>query len=275
MDSLPAHVAIINKDGVIIETNRAWSEFAADNDIDIIPDTIGRNYLEICDMAKGDQANMARTAAEGIRYVISGRRDEFVLNYPCEAPRSQRWFKMRVTRLAPPKPILVMISHEDISEVQEALDGLYRREVELENQARKLKESIIAMRVLLDEREQAKHEVEENILATINKEVLPYIEMVKRGSLSDEQKKSMELIESNIQEIISPFAYKLTSNNLNFTPMEIRVACLIKDGYTNKEISSSLNLSIRTIEFHRSNIRRKLGLSGRKNNLHMHLQSMS
>jgi DNA-binding CsgD family transcriptional regulator len=59
----------------------------------------------------------------------------------------------------------------------------------------------------------------------------------------------------------------------NLTPTEVRVADLIKQGKTSKEISELFNLSPRTIEFHRDNIREKMGLKNRKINLRTHLLS--
>ena len=51
------------------------------------------------------------------------------------------------------------------------------------------------------------------------------------------------------------------------TPAEIRVACLVQQQHTSKEIADALGLSIRTVEVHRANIRRKLDLKGKSENL--------
>jgi len=57
LDSLSAHVAIIDAQGTILETNRAWKRFARSNRIGMRPDTLQVNYLEICDSARGDSAD--------------------------------------------------------------------------------------------------------------------------------------------------------------------------------------------------------------------------
>jgi DNA-binding CsgD family transcriptional regulator len=85
----------------------------------------------------------------------------------------------------------------------------------------------------------------------------------------------MEAIESNIDDIISPFTRSLSSQVVPLTSGEIRIADLIRRGCTTKEISNMLHLSIRTVEFHRLNIREKIGLKNKKNiGLRSHLLAL-
>ena len=47
------------------------------------------------------------------------------------------------------------------------------------------------------------------------------------------------------------------------TPREVEILKLTEKGLTNRKISEMLHLSIRTVQTHRSNISKKLGLKGR------------
>ncbi|HOJ15012.1 MAG TPA: helix-turn-helix transcriptional regulator, partial [Deltaproteobacteria bacterium] len=83
-----------------------------------------------------------------------------------------------------------------------------------------------------------------------------------------------EILESNLNDIISPFLKKLSSHYLNLTPTEIQVADLIKDGKSTKQIAEVLGISERAVEFHRNNIRDKLGLKNSKTNLRSYLMTL-
>ena len=83
----------------------------------------------------------------------------------------------------------------------------------------------------------------------------------------------IDIIESNLDEITSPFVHGLTGSYLRLTPTEIQVANLVKQGKTTKEIAELLNLSKGTIDTHRDNIRKKIGIKNKKINLRTQLIS--
>ena len=110
-------------------------------------------------------------------------------------------------------------------------------------------------------------------MSNIKELVLPYLTRLRRGRLDPHQETMTEILQTNLENIISPFISKISSRYLNFTPMEIRVANLIKEGKTNKEIAELLLISKNTVLFHRHHIRTKLGLRNKKINLRTHLLS--
>ncbi len=161
----------------------------------------------------------------------------------------------------------------EIEERTQAENSLRENEVELKLQTQKFEEVNIALNVLLKQREKDKKELEETVLSNVKKLVRPYLDNLKKTALDSNQAALASILESNLESIISPFIDKLSSTFLNLTPMEIRVANLIKEGKTNKEIAEVLNLSKNTILFHRYNMRRKLGLKNKKINLRSYLLS--
>lgn len=159
-------------------------------------------------------------------------------------------------------------AHDELEEkVQE-------RTRELKRKNRTLEELNTALKVLLERREDDKKETQEKIMLSINQLINPYMEKLKPTGLTGTQSAFLGIIESNLNEIFSPFTEKFSSKYLRLTPAEIQVANLVKQGKTTKEIAEMLNLSVRTIESHRKNIRKKLGLTDKKTNLRTHLMSL-
>jgi DNA-binding CsgD family transcriptional regulator len=101
------------------------------------------------------------------------------------------------------------------------------------------------------------------------------LEKLKKHRLDEKYDAYLNTLESNINDIISSFSQKLSSKYINLTPTEIQVANLIKHGNNTKEIAELLFLSKATIEFHRRNIRKKLGIKNKKTNLRTHLLSIT
>ena len=162
---------------------------------------------------------------------------------------------------------------QEIEERKRVESVLRGREKELKAQSHHLEEVNTALKVLLKQREHDKTELEEHVLSNVKELVIPYLQRLKKSRMSTSQETLVNILDSNLHNIISPFISKLSSRFLHFTPMEIRVASLVKEGKTNKEIADLLFLSKNTILFHRHNIRTKLGLKNTKINLRTHLLS--
>ena len=92
LNSLSANIAILDRHGRIMETNRAWRTYADRNQLAGPNDSIGSNYLDICDRTEGEESEVARKVAVGIRSVLKGETREFVLDYPCHSPTEEHWY---------------------------------------------------------------------------------------------------------------------------------------------------------------------------------------
>ena len=163
----------------------------------------------------------------------------------------------------------------DITSRKRAEQELKKSKRELEENTRNLEESNIALKVLLRRREEDKKELEQKVLSNVRELVDPYVNKLKKTQLSIDQKAYVNIIETNLNDIVSPFLYNLKSKYLNLTSREIEIASLIQEGKTTKEIAKLLNSSKDAIDFHRNNIRHKLGLKNKKTNLKSYLLSLS
>ncbi len=164
---------------------------------------------------------------------------------------------------------------KEIVDRKNAEKVLSKNEKKLKKQAMHLEEMNTALNVLLEHRAEERIKLEESILANINRLVLPNLEKLGKGKLSSDKRLYIEVIKSNIEEIISPFSVRLSSSNLALTPTELKVANFVKEGLTSKEIASLLNISHNTVMFHRKKIRNKLGLTNKKTNSQSYIKSFT
>ncbi len=180
----------------------------------------------------------------------------------------------------------IMGVFRDVSGRKQAKDVLQKAHDELEhlveNRTRELKTKTIkleelntALKVLLTKRDEDKKNLEDNVLSSVNNLILPYLDKIKTSTLNNNQQIYLEILESNVNEIISPFTHTLSSKYMNLTPAEIQVADFVKHGKRTKEISSLLHISFKTVESHRESIRKKLGITNKKANLRTYLLSFN
>ncbi len=163
---------------------------------------------------------------------------------------------------------------QEVEDRKRAEAELRKREKELKAQSLHLEEVNTALRVLLKQRDDDKKELGAIVSSNVRELISPYLDRLKKGRLAAVQKTLVDILESNLNNIISPFTSNLSACICNLTPTEIRVANLVKEGKTNREIADVLLLSKNTVLFHRHNIRTKLGLRNSKKNVRSFLLSI-
>ncbi len=116
LNTLSAHVAIIEGTGDLVAVNEAWRNFAESNGAILDKVIEGTNYLRVCESARGDQSEYAAAFAEGIQSVLSGELEEFEMEYPCHSPDERRWFVGRVLPFGNGSSPQAVVIHENITE---------------------------------------------------------------------------------------------------------------------------------------------------------------
>jgi len=114
LSALSSSIAVIDKSGIIIATNKKWNQFSIENNGHIDKTGIGSNYIYACNNSIKDGDNSAYQAVAGIRSILSSEKDLFELEYRCDSPEKKRWFRMKVTPLIGESRGAV-IAHYDIS----------------------------------------------------------------------------------------------------------------------------------------------------------------
>lgn len=152
--------------------------------------------------------------------------------------------------------------------------ALKEREFELESKTAKLQDLNTALRFLLKKLDREKTEVEEKMMADLRDLVHPYLKKLVNKSQELEIRALVTILDNHLKAIVSPFSRHLTSPSINLTPAELNVAHMVKTGSSSRQIAETLNVAYKTIETHRVNIRKKLGLTRKGSNLRTCLMAM-
>lgn len=141
---------------------------------------------------------------------------------------------------------------------------IYSHINELESYCALLEQENNLLKKALEDRQKSLQDLEDNVNNNMNHYVKPALEFLKTRITPEEQK----IVTSLIEESIFPITKRRTSKALNLSARELQVAMMIKDGLTSKEIASELCITKKAVDYHRSNIRKKL-----KIDLKVNLQS--
>ena len=144
-------------------------------------------------------------------------------------------------------------------------DITYQKRLEFERKQKmvELEDINTALDILLKKREQDNREMETKIFSNYESIILPFLNRLRNSLSNKNQQQLADLLEKGFKEILSPFAKKLSDPLIMLTPTEIQIALMIKQGSPNKEIAQILHCSIKTIDTHRANIRKKLDLKNK------------
>lgn len=148
-------------------------------------------------------------------------------------------------------------------------------EKEIKKHLANLEETNITLKVLLKRIEKERLLFQENLSTNILCNIEPYINKLKQTVIDKDQKRALEILDQNIKDMASPLVYSVMTMNLRLTPAEMQISNFIRQGYSSKEIAELLNISPATIDKHRKNIRKKLGITNKKQNLRSVLSSIS
>lgn len=177
------------------------------------------------------------------------------------------------------KPARVVGTHTDVTRLKTVEKKLQETREELERRVRErtaeLEETNIALNVLLAKRERDRDALEHQILSNVAELIEPYLQKLGASRLTKEQEIYLSILKANISELTSSLVQNIATKFTRLTPSEIQVANLVKLGKRTKEIAQIMHLSPGTINIHRKNIRKKLGLTNKKENLQTFLSAYS
>ena len=114
LDSLDAHIAVLDQEGTIVAVNWAWHRFASENGSSGLG--VDENYLEACDGAPAHAAPEAGPVARALQRILAGSLDWYEIEYPCHSPDEERWFSMRAVPHRAGGSARVVVQHHNITQ---------------------------------------------------------------------------------------------------------------------------------------------------------------
>jgi diguanylate cyclase (GGDEF)-like protein/PAS domain S-box-containing protein len=111
IDTVVSVICVLDAAARIVAVNRAWRELYSDAFVEW---SIGGDYLELCLSERGPYGDEALTMATGIRGVMNGEKESFILEYPCHGAAGPGWYIARVMRCKDGSDNLV-VAHENIT----------------------------------------------------------------------------------------------------------------------------------------------------------------
>jgi DNA-binding NarL/FixJ family response regulator len=166
---------------------------------------------------------------------------------------------------------LALYKHEMETKLKKAYAGLEQR---VRERTIELEEANTALRVLLKNRTADQNNLEKRLQANVDELIIPFITALRNCSHNEKSISYLNLLESNLNDIVAPFSTTLSSTFKNLTPKEIQIVSMIKNGKKSKEIAEILSVTTSTVIKHRENIRKKLNLVKGKTNLRSFLLSI-
>ena len=255
----PDPIIIIDTRGVILEANSALMTKS------------GFTKKEIVNIPFSEAPFLPEGSAS-----LSMERFRLLLDGKLKSPYEVSWIAKDGTTLNWEIRISAVKENDETIAFQSIARDITRRkemEEELQMKNQQLEQKNIALKEMLNQLESEKSIIQNQIAENVNRLIIPVMKQMKT-SLPEIHFDSCNIILKRLDDILSPFAYKLSSPAINLTNKELEICDLIKHGYSSKEIGKQLNISFRTVETHRNNIRNKLKLSNNDINLQVYLKSL-
>lgn len=180
---------------------------------------------------------------------------------------------VRAHRLARENMRLVSEFGSSMKKLKKAEEGHRKSEKEFEEQKAKLEGKAATLNEIIQRVELEKQELKGEVHRNVETILLPLVKELRR-TMSHGQERYLGMLEKGLNEIALHSARALSEWKLKLTPREIEICNMLRSGLRGKEISSALNVTYQTVERHRNNIRKKLGLVNAGVNLASYLKSL-
>jgi DNA-binding CsgD family transcriptional regulator len=252
-NAFPGLIALLDEKGKIIQVNRAWIDKGLKSGLFFRPDTIGYNYLELCERAKDEGDETGRKVLEGLKEVLDKRSEVFSMQYSLNIEGILQPYLLTIFPL-PTKPRLIAVVHQEMPKDYSIMSGLAQ---ETQKEEGSTSEDL--------SREFKFYDLLEN-------KIIPFFRLIM-PSLPSELKNTLFDLEREVRDALLEEAKKYHPLS-GLSLREAQVALLVKEGKSSEEIAKLLGLSKSAVDFYRKRLRKKFGLKGKKERLSEYLKEL-
>jgi DNA-binding CsgD family transcriptional regulator len=142
---------------------------------------------------------------------------------------------------------------------------------DLQAQKAEVEKMNIALRQVIRTVEEERQEIREQLTSQVKKQLLPALERITKAETPEVREGYRNVIQEQLNGLTDTAGVE-DADLLRLSPREMEVCQLIQLGRNGQEIAALLNMSFETVQTHRKNIRRKLGLKGRTVSLFSYLR---
>lgn len=261
--AIPMGVVLTTAEGSrIIKANQAFCDYIEFDEAEIT----GRSV---------EVLNLLPDPGDRIQFLRMLDKNKTVDNFPVMLKRKNGTyidFLCSITLIDASHMLFLLYPHADAGFTDKnRLVGKDKKIVRLE---KKLEKMDAALEMMSKKLQRIEHIIKERTNNPLTKKVLMLVEKARCQSPNDKALAYLAAIEKNLTKIACRTNESSPFSQYDFTANEIRILELIKQGKRSKEIADLLNLSLATIAYHRNNIRKKLGIINKKENLFSRLQSL-
>jgi len=206
---------------------------------------------------------------ETLREALSQRDFHQTLRMYLPQSGRQRWVQMFSQSVIDPEFETTFINGIFIDITRQKM-----AEKEISAKTAHLEDLNTAMKVLLQRRDEDRKAMEDRILQNVKIGILPHVERLQRSPLPSHLQDHVDNVRTQLLNVVSPFIHELSTRYLDLTPTEIQIARYIREGKSSKEIADLMGVAKCTVDTHRNNIRKKLHIANKKENLRSRLMAL-